>query len=260
MINVITPLLSLLILCFAITTSKAQIDSTCTCSLFSYAPVVGADDNNYLNECWANCANTTIVKDSDPKAHYTEQDPMTWPIVDICEPLARHDFYIIRNLNDGTFIYHYYGDTIRGDMNTCKCLPGETMIATPNGEIPVVDLQIGDTIWTIGLYGEKIAAPILKKNSVAVINHFVTHLELKDGRMLEASPLHPLPNLTALTWLKVGDIVDGSKVTAAKLIPFNGSTTYDILPAGETGFYYANGIPLWSTLRPYTQTESSASE
>jgi hypothetical protein len=37
-------------------------------------------------------------------------------------------------------------------------------------------------------------------------------------------------------------------VTGADPIPYTGEYTYDILPAGETGIYWANGIPLKSTL------------
>jgi hypothetical protein len=42
--------------------------------------------------------------------------------------------------------------------------------------------------------------------------------------------------------------VDGSKVTLWELVPYQGSRTYDLLPAGATGQYWANGILLSSTL------------
>jgi hypothetical protein len=37
-------------------------------------------------------------------------------------------------------------------------------------------------------------------------------------------------------------------VIGADLVLFSEEFTYDILPAGETGGYWANGIPLESTL------------
>ncbi len=48
--------------------------------------------------------------------------------------------------------------------------------------------------------------------------------------------------------LKTGDVLDGARVTAFELIPYHQPATYDILPAGGTGFYCANGILVGSTL------------
>jgi hypothetical protein len=31
-------------------------------------------------------------------------------------------------------------------------------------------------------------------------------------------------------------------------LAYGGSKTYDLLPSGETGFYWANGVPLNTTL------------
>jgi len=42
--------------------------------------------------------------------------------------------------------------------------------------------------------------------------------------------------------------VDGAKVTLWELVPYRGSRTYDLLPAGTTGEYWADGILLSSTL------------
>jgi len=38
-------------------------------------------------------------------------------------------------------------------------------------------------------------------------------------------------------------------VVRADLVPYAGSATYDLLPAGPTTTYWANGILLASTLR-----------
>ena len=48
--------------------------------------------------------------------------------------------------------------------------------------------------------------------------------------------------------LRVGDQLDGSTITKWELVPYAGGRTYDLLPAGATGFYWANGIVLSSTL------------
>jgi len=48
--------------------------------------------------------------------------------------------------------------------------------------------------------------------------------------------------------LAVGDELDRSRITLWELVPYSGSRTYDLLPAGPTGMYWANGILLASTL------------
>jgi hypothetical protein len=48
--------------------------------------------------------------------------------------------------------------------------------------------------------------------------------------------------------LRTGDELDNAAVTTADLILYNGEFTYDLLPAGDTGTYWANGILLKSTL------------
>jgi hypothetical protein len=47
--------------------------------------------------------------------------------------------------------------------------------------------------------------------------------------------------------LKVGDTLDGGIIAAVTAVPYSGYT-FDILPEGGTGFYWANGILLKSTL------------
>jgi hypothetical protein len=48
----------------------------------------------------------------------------------------------------------------------------------------------------------------------------------------------------------LGDPVDGSGVILIENVPYSGSATYDLLPAGETGLYWADGVLLGSTLEP----------
>jgi hypothetical protein len=76
----------------------------------------------------------------------------------------------------------------------------------------------------------------------------MVHLVLRDGRELLVSPGHKTADGRALGSLKQGDEVDGSTVTRWQLVPYAGERTYDILPAGATGHYWANGILLSTTL------------
>jgi hypothetical protein len=45
----------------------------------------------------------------------------------------------------------------------------------------------------------------------------------------------------------VGDRFDGTTVTGVALLPYSG-VTYDLLPSGPTGTYYADGVLLGSSL------------
>ena len=41
--------------------------------------------------------------------------------------------------------------------------------------------------------------------------------------------------------LRPGDTLDGSHVLSAEREPYDGGYTYDLLPGGDTGFYFADG-------------------
>ena len=72
---------------------------------------------------------------------------------------------------------------------------------------------------------------------------------LDDGRVLDVSPGHPLTDGRRAGDLIAGDSYDGASVVSADLIGYQGGRTFDVLPAGATGFYWANGVLLASTLR-----------
>ncbi len=72
---------------------------------------------------------------------------------------------------------------------------------------------------------------------------------LDDGRRLWVSPGHDLPDGRTAGELAAGDSLDGARVVSTELAAYAGGATFDLLPAGESGFYWANGILLASTLR-----------
>ena len=130
------------------------------------------------------------------------------------------------------------------------CLSGDTMIDSPNGLLSVKELAVGMIVWTMDLQGHRVTAPIVQTSKTPVpATHMMVHLMLKDGRQLYASPGHPTTDGRQLGQLKVGDPLDGSVVMVAQLAPYSQPYTYDLLPAGETGFYWANGILVASTLK-----------
>ena len=130
------------------------------------------------------------------------------------------------------------------------CLAADTLIATPNGDVRVTDIQPGMIVWTAAGDGSRIAAPVVEVGSIAVpAGHVMVHVLLADGRELLASPGHRTADGRPLGSLTTGDKLDGSTIAVWELIPYAGERTYDLLPAGLTGTYWAGGILLSSTLR-----------
>ena len=129
------------------------------------------------------------------------------------------------------------------------CLAAGTLIDAPQGLIAVEDLRIGDSVWTMNELGERVSATILKTSRVPVpANHQIVHVILSDGRELWASPGHPTADGRALDDLKVNHLLDGARVILIERLPYDGTATSDLLPSGDTGFYWANGILMGSTL------------
>jgi hypothetical protein len=134
-------------------------------------------------------------------------------------------------------------------INTCPiCLAEGTLIDTPDGPVPVEKLQQGMMIYTQDDAGKKIAGVIMATASAQSPTSFqIIRIVLNDGRLVSASPGHPTTDGRTIGELKVGDTLDGGIIAAVTAVPYSGYT-FDILPEGGTGFYWANGILLKSTL------------
>jgi len=135
-------------------------------------------------------------------------------------------------------------------FNTCPiCLAKGTLIDTSDGAIPVEQLRTGMRVWTVDSFGNRVAAEMLDTAMTPVpVSFQVVRLVLSDGRTVTASPGHPTANWRALGDYVVGETLDGVMVVSVERIPYDGGTTYDLLPAGPTGLYWANGVLLKSTL------------
>lgn len=130
------------------------------------------------------------------------------------------------------------------------CLPGYVIIDTPNGQTPIKNLKVEDFIWTTNTFnGHKIKSKITQKCRRPVSQDYkIVHFMVSDGRELFASAYHPTIDGKPVISLRKGQLFDGSLVSSITIIPYKGKYTYDILPEGDTGGYWANNILLGSTL------------
>ena len=135
-------------------------------------------------------------------------------------------------------------------MHGCPiCLPAGTRIATPAGDVLVSELREGEVIWSRDCAGQRIAARVRVVRSVPVpASHRVVRVTLGDGRVASASAQHPLAGGLAIGSLQHGDSLDGSAVEQVELVPYAGGRTWDVLPSGESGEYWADGVVMGSTL------------
>jgi len=137
-----------------------------------------------------------------------------------------------------------------GPVNCPICLALGTRIATPTGEVAVQDLRVGDVVWTQAARGERVAAPLVAVGTTPVPEtHEVVRLVLADGRAVLVSPGHPTADGRPVGALRAGDVLDGATIASAERVAYTAGFTFDVLPAGASGAYWANGVLLGSTLR-----------
>lgn len=136
-----------------------------------------------------------------------------------------------------------------GEPNCPICLARGTRIATPDGEIAIEDIRVGTPVWSIDSSGRRFVATVVGVGRTPVAaSHRVVRLMLGDGRVVRASPGHPLADGRSLGDVRAGDKVDGATVVSATLESYDGGSTFDLLPSGPTGIYWADKIALGSTL------------
>lgn len=129
------------------------------------------------------------------------------------------------------------------------CLSSSTLIDTPLGQVSVKDLQAGMPVWTVDKNDQRVFGTIIKTSKVQVPpTHQMVHLVLADGREIFVSPGHPIIDGRTAGDLTANDLYNGTRVVTVKRVVYDDIATYDVLPSGVTGFYWANGILLDSTL------------
>jgi len=128
------------------------------------------------------------------------------------------------------------------------CLPESTRISTPAGEQRIDALRVGDPIWTLDASGSRVEASIVHIGSTPIAGeHRVVRIELADGRSVEASAGHPDASGRPIAELRTGERLSGSTIESIEHVRYAGTRTFDVLPSGTTGAYWADGVLLRSS-------------
>lgn len=227
--------------------------SQCDCDFASREIVCTEDGKWFRSACFANCLGyDDLITESDScPVNVNPLDTLTWPVQLFCHPIEPWP-PILATLSDSTVIFEVNDSTyIRAiPFDMCRCLPPQTQIASLQESISIADLLVGDSVLTLNKSGEEVMMPILFVHRVEVeADHQLLLLRLEDGRELSATPEHPDRFGRPLEVYEIGDNLDGSVIIEKRIIPYKREATWDILPAGETGAYQANGIWIGSTLK-----------
>jgi hypothetical protein len=129
----------------------------------------------------------------------------------------------------------------------CVCASPDTPIATPHGDRAIATLAVGDVVYSVD-DGHVVAVPIVLVHRTAAPHHVVVHIRLSNGSVLDVSAPHPTADGRLFADLRAGDVLGGVEITSVTRVPYPFAFTYDILPASDTGTYFAGGVPVGSTL------------
>ena len=139
------------------------------------------------------------------------------------------------------------GGTCPRGCPACVCASPDTPIATPSGDRAIASLRVGDPVFSVD-HGRVIVVPIAEVVSTPAPNHHVMRVELASGAQLEISARHPTADGRTFGDLRAGDRLGGIAIARATVVPYRHEATYDILPASDSGTYFAGGVLIGSTL------------
>jgi hypothetical protein len=93
-----------------------------------------------------------------------------------------------------------------------------------------------------------VVVPVIRTSTTRVQKHHVVEVALANGAVLRISPHHPTADGRLFADLVAGDRLGEVGVVAVKLVPYDAEATYDIQPNSTTGFYFAGGALVGSTI------------
>jgi Hint domain-containing protein len=135
------------------------------------------------------------------------------------------------------------------------CLASRTSIDTPDGPVAVSALRPGMRVWTVDEHGLRIVGTVLRTaRRAAGSPALLLRVTLADGRSVVASAAHPTAEGRALGGIRPGEALDGSLVASIEVVSVADGMTFDVLPSGPTGRYWADGVLLGSSLERSERT------
>ncbi len=96
-----------------------------------------------------------------------------------------------------------------------SCLAEATLIATPQGDQAVENLKVGDQVWTYSSRGELEVGTITHVH--AAVANLTLELVTENGKMVRATPSHPIRTESALLgvshqWVNAGKLRVGQRI------------------------------------------------
>ncbi len=99
--------------------------------------------------------------------------------------------------------------------------------------------------------GRVVAVPVRETRRVPVTGrHTVVRVTLATGAVLEISAPHPTADGRRFGELRAGSHLGGIEIVAVERVPYPYGFTYDLLPASDSGTYFAGEALIGSTLAP----------
>jgi hypothetical protein len=137
----------------------------------------------------------------------------------------------------------------------CECASPDTPIATPSGERAIASLRPGDLVYSVD-GAQIVAVPILATHETMIASdHRVVRVRLANGATVEISGGHPTLDGRSFADLRRGGQLGGVGIVEVETIPYAYDRTYDILPASDSGGYFAGGVLIGSTLKPAARVD-----
>ncbi len=134
--------------------------------------------------------------------------------------------------------------TPEGKPNCPICLARGSRIETPGGSVAVEALRIGDAVWTVDGCGQpgRRHGPCPRVRRGHRPDTGWSTWSLPMGGPSRLRPVIRWRTAACFGDLRPGDVVDGSQVARADLVPYAGEATFDIVVSGATGTYFIDGI------------------
>ena len=140
----------------------------------------------------------------------------------------------------------------------CVCANPATPIETPDGARPISELKVGDLVYSVE-HDTIVPSPIVEIRRRPAKGHVVPQVAFSNGQIVQISGQHPTADGRTFAQLQAGDMLGSLSVTSVEWVTYEQPYTYDILPATDTGYYFAAGAMIGSTLKlsqvknPYVQ-------